>query len=105
MEKNNIGNEPLLFCDLPKEEQKSLRKEFSQTAEAKKDSKALIVVVVIFAAIAVTGAIITIFTDHNFSFTFPVVFLVILPSVIRQQKFEKWLTAEKNITTKREKRK
>ena len=103
MEKNNIGNEPLLFKDLPKEEQKSLRKEFSQTAEAKKESRALIIVVVIFAAIAVAGAIFTIFTEYNFSFTFPIVFVVILPSVISQQKFEKWLAAKKNIIMKKEK--
>ena len=101
MEKNNIGNEPILFKELPKEQRKALQKEFNQTAEAKKESRVLIIVAVIFALIAVAGAVATIFTNHDFYFTFPIVFIVILPSVISQQKFEKWLEAEKNIVMKR----
>ena len=103
MEQNNNANEPLLFKELPKEQRKALQKEFNQTADAKKASRALIIVAVIFALIAVAGAVATIFTDHDFYFSFPIVFIVILPSIISQQKFEKWLEAEKNIVMKRKK--
>ena len=95
-------NEPLLFKELPKEEQKALQKEFSKTAESKKMSRIFIMIAVIFAVLVIASAIIGIYTDHKgFFATFPTFFICIWPAVISQQKFEKWLETEKNIVMKR----
>jgi len=98
------SNEPLVFNELPKEQRKALQKEFAQTAESKKASKAIIIVAVIFAAVVITGAIVGFMTEnHGFFTTFPTFFIVILPAILHQQKFEKWLAEEKNIVMKRKK--
>ena len=103
MEESITNNqEPLVFKNLPKEQRKALQKEFSQTAEAKKMNRALIFVAIIFGAVVIAGAIIGLLTDHEgFFATFPTVLICILPAVISQNKFEKWLKAEKNIAMKR----
>ena len=99
-------SEPLIFRELPKEQRKALQKEYFGTAEAKKMNKQFIIIAVIFAALVITGAIIGILTNHeSFFATFPTFFICIWPAIISQQKFEKWLEAEKNIVMKRKKNK
>lgn len=75
------------------------------TAESKKINRTLIIVVVIFAALVIAGAVIGIMTDHEGFFAVsPTFFICIWPAIISQQKFEKWLAEEKNIVMKREKK-
>jgi len=98
------NNETLLFKELPKEQRKALQKEFSETAESKKMNRVLIIVAVIFAVLVIASAIIGIYTNHEgFFVTFPTFFICVWPAMISQQKFEKWLAAEKNIVMKRKK--
>ena len=98
------NNETLLFKELPKEQRKALQKEFSETAESKKMNRVLIIVAVIFAVLVIVSAIIGLYTNHEgFFVTFPTFFICVWPAMISQQKFEKWLAAEKNIVMKRKK--
>ena len=100
----NIGDEPLLFKELPRERRKALQKEYFKTAEAKKLNRTLTIIAVIFAVVVIAGAVAAIITRHDAFFgTFPTVFICILPAIISQQKFEKWLATEKNIVMKRTK--
>ena len=102
MNDSNANNEALIFKELPKEQRKALRKEFSKTAEWKKTNTTLTIVAVIIGAIVIVGAIIGMVTEHKGFFgTFPTFFFCIWPAMISQQKFEKWLAAEKNIAIKR----
>ena len=107
VEESDIStNEPLFYNELPKEKRKELQKEFSKTAEAKKTSRVLIIVVSIFAAIMIAGAIIGVVTGNEGYFvTFPIFLVCILPAVISQQKFEKWLMEEQNTFMKKGKEK
>ena len=98
MEDNAIGNQPQLFKELPKEQRKALQKEYNQTAEAKKANKTFTIIAIIFAVVVITCAVIGLLTDNDGFFgTFPVFIICIWPAIISQQKFEKWLAAEKNI--------
>jgi len=100
METTHANSEPLVFKELPKEQRKALQKEFSQTTAAKKGNKALIIIAVVFAAAALTGTILGLVTGHeSYLSAFPAFFLCIIPSVVHQQRFEKWLKEEKNIIT------
>jgi len=104
MKENNISNEPLLFKELPKEQRKALQKEYFKTAAAKKMNRTFIIVAVILAVVVIAGAIIGVLTGHEAFFgTFPTFLIVIYPAIISQNKFEKWLAAEKNIVMKRKK--
>ena len=101
---DNPGNEPLVFKELPKEQRKALQKEYSKTDEAKKINRALIIVAVIFAVVVIAIAVISIVTkDGSFSVAYPSFLICILPAVMQQQKFEKWLEAEKNIIVRKKK--
>jgi len=98
------NQEPLIFKELPKEQRKALQKEFAQTAESKKTSRVLIAIAVIFAVVVIAGAIIGLRTGHDgYYVTFPSFFICVWPAIISQQKFEKWLAAEKNIVMKKKK--
>ncbi|MCL2867796.1 MAG: hypothetical protein FWF47_08585 [Clostridia bacterium] len=104
METTHANSEPLVFKELPKEQRKALQKEFSKTTAAKKGNKTLIIIAILFAAIALTGAVLGLVTGHESSLaTFPAFFLCIIPSVVHQQRFEKWLKEEKNIITSHKK--
>jgi len=99
---NNTGSEPLLYKELPKAQRKELQNEYFKTPEAKKMNRLFIIVAVIIAVVMVAGAVIGVMTGHDLFFgTVPVFFICIWPAVISQQKYEKWLEAEKNIITKR----
>ena len=103
-EVNTDKSDPLVFKELPKEQQKALQKEYSQTAEAKQMGKRVIIVAVIFAVIVIAGAVVGVLTGHaGFYSATPTFFICIWPAIISQQKFEKWLEAEKNIIMKRKK--
>ena len=98
------NNAPLIFRELPKEQRKALQKEFSQTAEAKKVNRTIIIVAVIFGVLMIAGAIAGLLLHYTYYYTpVPTFFIVIWPAAVSQQKFEKWLMAEKNIAMKRKK--
>ena len=107
MNDNNVNNEALIFKELPKEQRKALQKEYHSTAEAKKSEKKLIIIAIIFAIIAITSAIISILTEHPAltATSPPAIFFCVLPAIVSQQRFEKWLEAEKGILMKRKKQK
>jgi len=94
-----LGNgESIIYKELPKEQKKALQKEFQKTAEAKKMNRLFITMAVIFAIMVIAGAIIGVKTGHEGYFaTFPIFFICILPAIVSQNKFEKWLLTEKNI--------
>jgi len=101
---DNPGNEPLVFKELPKEQQKALHKEYAKTDEAKKMKRLFITLAVIFAAVVIAIAVISIVTKNgSFSVAYPTFLVCIWPAVIQQQKFEKWLAAEKNIIVRKKK--
>ena len=98
MSESNADNNPSVFKELPKEQRKALQKEYYATAEAKKMNKTLIIVAVIFGAIVIAGTIIGLLESNESYFaTFPTVIICIIPAVVSQNKFEKWLISEKNI--------
>ena len=95
------NNKPLIFKELPKEQRKALQKEYYATAEARKMNKTLTAVAVIIGAVVIVSAVIGLLTSHeSFFATFPAVIICILPAIISQNKFEKWLAFEKNIVMK-----
>ena len=103
MTDSNFNLEPLVFKELPKEQQKALRKEFS---ESTKSGRTLILVSFITGAVMIAFAVIGLFTDHRV-FTGAVFPVWIVPVFIalNEDKLAKWLKAEKNIIMKREKQK
>ena len=102
---NNPGIEPLIFKELPKEQQKALQKEFSELPEAKKLKRLFITIAIIFTAVVIAIAVITIVTkNYSTSVAYPTFLICVFPALIRQQKFEKWLAAEKNIIMKKPKK-
>jgi len=105
MNSHKVSNDLLIFKELPKDKRKALKKEFYNIPEVKKREKLLIIAAVIFAMIVIASAVIGLLTRHTtFAASFsPMVFLCVLPAIISQQKFEKWLENEKNIATKRKK--
>ena len=104
MSEINGNSNPLVFKELPKDQRKVLQKEYYATVEAKKMNKTLTIVAVIIGVIVIASAIIGLLTSHqSFFATFPTVIICILPAIISQNKFEKWLTSEKNIVMKQKK--
>ena len=102
MSEIKLNNEQLIFKELTKEKRKALQKEYSQTTEAKKVNKTLTIAAIIIGAIVIASAIIGLLTSHqSFFTTFPAGIICILPAIISQNKFEKWLASEKNIGMKR----
>ena len=94
------------FRELPKEQRKALQTEYFKSPEARKSSRTFIIVAVIFAVVVIAFAVIGVLTKHDSLFaTFPAFLICIWPAVISQQKFEKWLETEKNITMRRPKQK
>ncbi|MCL2434035.1 MAG: hypothetical protein FWD16_05900 [Clostridia bacterium] len=93
--------EPTIFKELPKEQQKELRKEFDKTTNAGRN---LIIASVIMGAVLVIIAVIGVLTDHVvFSGApFPVFFFPVFIA-LNEDKFAKWLEKEKNIIMKRKK--
>ena len=105
MNSHEVNNEPLIFKELPKDQRKTLKKEFYNIPEVKKRGKLFIIVTVIFAMIMIASAIIGLLTSNvtiTASFS-PLVFFCVFPAIMSQQKFEKWLETEKNIVMKRKK--
>jgi len=104
MNEINVNNKTLIFKALPKEQRKALQKEYYATAEAKKLNKTLTIVAVIIGVIVIASAVIRLLTNHqSFFASFPTVIICILPAIISQNKFEKWLMSEKNIIMKQKK--
>ena len=103
MTDSNFNPEPLLFKELPKEQQKELRKEFDKTS---KTNKTLIVVTIVMAIVLIASAVLGLFTDHRlFGGTIFPAWIIPIFIVLNEDKFAKWLEAEKNITMKRKKQK
>ena len=98
---NVCGNEPVLFKELPKEEQKALRKEFAGTTKA---DKKLIIFAVVMGIVTITIAICGLVVENWIlsGSIFPGGTIVILVAM-NEERFVKWLEAEKNIVTKRKK--
>ena len=96
-----MSNNTTVFKELPKEQRKALQKEFYRTPEAKKFSKIIIIIAFIFSAFTTSAAIAGTLLNHTFYYFTPIFFIVILPAIISQQKFEKWLMTEKNVIMKR----
>ena len=89
------ANKPIVFKELPKEQQKALRKEF---AKATKADRNLIIVAIIIGVVIIVCAVIALFSDHRvFTGTiFPIwIFPVLI--AINEDKFTKWLKTEKDI--------
>jgi len=106
MEEMSTVSGPLVFRELPKEQRKALQKEFNQTPEAKKMNRSILIVVVLFAVVMIAGAAVAVTAGHESFFTsFPVFLVCLLPAVLSQKKFEKWLMAEKNILIKKKRTK
>ena len=104
MSEINADNNPSVFKELPKEQRKALQKEYNATTEAKKLNKTLTIVAVIIGVIVIVSAVIGLLTSHQSFFApFPAVIICILPAIISQNKFEKWLASEKNIVMKQKK--
>ena len=103
MNDSNFNSEPSVFKELPKEQQKELRKEFSEMTKADRN---IIIVSIIVAAVMVTCAIIGIFSDHLVfgGVIFPA-WIVPVMVASNEDKFAKWLKTEKNIAMKRKKQK
>ena len=99
----NVSSEPAVFKELPKEQQRALRKEFDKTTKAGRN---MIIYVVVMAAVLIAVAVCGLLAE-NWVFTggaFPMGFFVVLIAV-NEDKFAKWLEAEKNIVLKRKKQK
>ena len=104
MSESNGSGHPSIFKELPKEQRKALQKEYDATAEAKKMDKTLTIISVIIGVVVIASAVIGLLTKHqSFFVPFPAILICILPVVVRQNKFEKWLMAEKNIVMKQKK--
>jgi len=102
MEEKQTNGAPLMFRELPKEQRKALQKEFNQTPEAKKMNRRMTIVAIFFGILVIAWAIIVLLPDHESSYrTFPVFLICLWPSIITQNRFEKWLEAEKNIYMRR----
>ena len=98
-----VNSEPPVFRELPKERQKALRKEYSKTSKAGRN---IIICSIIIAAAMIAIAVAGIFSEHWVfaGCVFPAwIFPVFAAS--EEEKFIKWLKAEKNIVMKRKKQK
>ncbi|MDR2687197.1 MAG: hypothetical protein LBB75_05545 [Oscillospiraceae bacterium] len=105
---SNSDAEPLVFKELPKEQQKALDKEFSEFFKTTKAARNLIIFAVIWAALLITIAIVVVVHNRNSIGTYTPAFIApYLPIFLahRQGKFAQWLKDEKNIVMKRDKRK
>jgi len=101
MTDSNFNSEPLLFKELPKEQQKALRQEYSKISKAGRN---LIIASVIMGVVMIAIAIIGIYTE-DWVITggiFPACMIPIF-AASNEEKFTKWLEAEKNIIMKRKK--
>ena len=99
----NVENRPLIFSKLPKEHKKALQNEYSTTAVAKKMSKVLTISALTYLLIGIVSAILGFLTSHFIFFLIPcpaVIFFIVLPSILSQNKFSNWLISEKNIAMK-----
>ena len=88
-------NKPIIFKELPKEQQKVLRKEFAKSTKADRN---LIIVSIVIGVVIIACSVIALFSDHRvFTGTiFPIwIFPVFI--AINEDKFTKWLKTEKDI--------
>jgi len=101
MTDSNFNSEPAIFKELPKEQQKALRKEFDATTKAGRN---LIIVSVIFALAMLAFAFGGIFSEDwiIFGCIFPACFFTVFVATY-EEKFSKWLKSEKNIIMKKKK--
>ena len=103
MTDTNFNAEPLVFKELPKEQQKALRDEYSKISKAGRN---LIIATVIMAAAMIGIAILGVLTDHKvFSGVMIPVWIIPIFAASNEDKFAKWLEAEKNIIYQRKKEK
>ena len=101
MSDSNFNSEQVLFKELPKEQQKVLRQEYSKISKAGRN---LIIATVIMAVVMIGIAILGVLTDHKvFSGVIIPVWIVPIFAASNEEKFAKWLEAEKNIIMKRKK--
>ncbi|MCL2163008.1 MAG: hypothetical protein FWH55_01160 [Oscillospiraceae bacterium] len=98
MTDSSFDSKPSVFKELPKEQQKALRQEFSKISKAGRD---LIIATVIMAAAMIILAIISIYTEDWVisGGVFPACMIPIF-AASREDRFAKWLKAEKNIVMK-----
>ena len=101
MSDSNFNSEPLLFKELPKEQQKALRQEYSKISKAGRN---LIIASIIMGAAMIILAIIGLYTEDWIitGGVFPACMIPIF-AASNEEKFAKWLKAEKNIIMKKEK--
>ena len=99
MTDTNFNAEPLVFKELPKEQQKTLRDEYSKISKAGRN---LIIATVIMAVVMIVIAIIGIYTEDGIitGGVFPACMIPIF-AASNEEKFAKWLEAEKNIIMKK----
>ena len=100
---SDFNPQPQIFKDLPKEEQKSLRQEFSKTSKAGRN---LIIASVIMGAAMIVIAIIGLYMGEWIIFggVFPACMIPIF-AASNEEKFAKWLETEKNIVMKSKEKK
>ena len=92
-------NNPIIYENLPKEEQKALRKSFDKKGGS---TKVVIIATIIMAASFAVGVFIGLLSDSNRGFFFATPFPVLLVVIFSQneEKFNKWLEGEKGIMRK-----
>ena len=90
-----FNSEPLVYKDLPKEQQKALRKEFSLISNSGRN---IIIISIIFAIVLIVLAISGFFVE-NWIFSGILFPACILPVFVAmdEEKFAKWLKNEKNM--------
>jgi len=87
-------NTPIIFEDLPREEQTALRKSF---AKETREGKALSIASIIMAVAAVTVVTILLITKHNGTGYITLSFFLLILSASRETGFSQWLEDEKGI--------
>ena len=96
-------NKPTIFKELPKEQQKALRKEFAKSTKADRN---LIIVSIVIGVVIIACSVIALLSDHRiFSGTIFPIWIFPVMIAINEDKFTKWLKAEKDIIMKKKKNK
>ena len=94
--------EPTIFKTLPKDERKALRKEFNKTETAKSLSIGIIIGAIVLAMAMIGSSIVAAVTDasNNMYYLNTIFILMIIPYIVMEDAFFKWLKKEKNIVRK-----
>jgi len=93
-------NTLIIFKNLPREEQKALRKQFGKQPNG---GKAHIIVAIVIAAMLVAVTALAIISNYMVEFNSAsiAIFLVLLLIALRERRFSKWLEKEKGIPRRR----